>query len=191
MYLEFSPAFPPPPTFTPPVNESFARRGVDLTRRRYAWFISPGTMTDRIASPVLGPDQEYEKRRSARDDSVAQIRQDISARIRELSTDAVMMNEPLSPASVKDLVAFLSEIPFTKRPALYLLDNGNFRIVWKGADHEQAAFQFRGNNIVHCVFFFKRSAGQLRFNSETLVDLAPNVRQRYPSFAHLLNVSAA
>ncbi len=60
-------------------------------------------------------------------------------------------------------------------------------MIWKNADNEQAAFQFRGDNTVHCVFFFKRVSSQLPLSRETVIDLLPNLRQKYPSFARLLN----
>ena len=178
-----------PPAFPATVYEPVDGRAPDRARQKHVQSATSGTTTERVASPVLSPDQQYESLHSARSEAAAKIRRDIAARIRELVADAIMSNEPLSLGSVADLVAFLGETSFTKRPAIYLLDNGNFRAVWKGADNEQAAFQFRGNNIVHCVFFFKRAASQLPLNLETVVDLIPNLRSKYPSFARLLHAS--
>ena len=116
---------------------------------------------------------------------------EIWQRIAELASDARAANEPVSPASVSDLVTFLKQTPFTKRPAIFLLDNGNFRAVWKNPDNEQAAFQFRGDGVVHCVFFYKRNSGRLPLSRETLVDLMPNLREKYSSFQRLLDGRAA
>jgi hypothetical protein len=111
---------------------------------------------------------------------------DIRERIAELTADAREAGEPVSDASVDDLMAFLTETPFTRRPGVFLLDNGNFRVVWRNAANEQAAFQFRGGGVVHCVFFHKRDSDKLPLNQETLIDLMPNLRERYSSFERLL-----
>jgi len=115
----------------------------------------------------------------------------IRARVFELMQDARLTNEPLSQLSLADLTTFLEGTPFTKRPAIFLLDNGNFRAVWKNADNEQAAFQFRGDGVVHCVFFYRRASTKLPLSQETLVDLLPNLRDKYPSFERLLHDGAA
>jgi hypothetical protein len=193
MYLDTSSAFTPPPALppaSPAIYEPADSRGKHPTKpQKYVPSAESGATTDRVASPTLDPQQQYEKLRSARVKAGVQVYRDIAARVSELITDAVMTNEPVSQGSLKDLFAFLSDTPFTRRPAVYLLDNGNFRVVWKGPDNEQAAFQFRGNNIVHCVFFFRRAASQLPLNLETVVDLIPNLRSKYPSFARLLHAS--
>jgi hypothetical protein len=95
-------------------------------------------------------------------------------------------NEPFSHDSLSDLLLFMSQISFGRRPAIYLLDNGNFRAVWRNIENEQAALQFRGDDIVHCVFFLKRKAPRLPLNQETLIDVIPNVRARLIAFERLL-----
>ena len=192
MYLDTSSAFPPLQAFRPvppDIYEPGNGRGKNPIPQKHIPSVDSGATTERIASPALDPQQQYEKHRSTRIEAAGHMYRDIAARVSELITDAVMMSEPVSRGSLKDLFVFLSDTPFEKRPAVYLLDNGNFRAVWKGANNEQAAFQFRGNSIVHCVFFFKRAASQLPLNVETVVDLIPNLRAKYPNFAHLLNAS--
>ena len=110
---------------------------------------------------------------------------ELSARFNELIKDATADGEPVSLASLRDCLSFL-DMDFTKRPGIFLLDNGNFRLVWRNGENEQAAFQFRGRAVVHVVFFFKRPSADLPLSRETLVDLLPNVIQRRPDYAHLL-----
>ena len=63
----------------------------------------------------------------------------------------------ISTYSEKDLRSFLVSVEFTRRPYIALLDNGNFRVIWKNADREQIGMQFRGRGLVHYVLFALRS----------------------------------
>jgi hypothetical protein len=143
------------------------------------------TTETRLVAAAPDPKKEYVAKQNAKHDAQRQLSAEIEARLRELITDAVLASEPLSPESLADLRLFMSQVSFRRRPAIYLLDNGNFRAVWKNADNEQAAFQFRGGGIVHCVFFQKRAAPQLPLNRETLVDVIPKVRTRLSDFEPL------
>jgi hypothetical protein len=180
-------AFTPPPTIPPSIYEPSDRQGQDPAQRRRVQATGSGTADDRIGVLPLGPYQQYAKQRSTRYEAATQLRQDIEARIVDLVADAALAREPVAPASLKDLLTFLDSMAFSRRPAVFLLDNGNFRVVWKNVDNEQAAFQFHGDDTVHCVFFFKRMSSKLPLSRETLIELMPNLRQKYPSFARLLN----
>jgi hypothetical protein len=180
-------AFTPPPIIPPAIYEPSDRRGQDLAQQGRVQGTGSGTANDRIGVLPLGPYQTYARERPAQYEAAAQLRQDIEARIVDLVADAALASEPVSRASLKDLLTFLDSTAFSRRPAVFLLDNGNFRLVWKNADNEQAAFQFRGDNTVHCVFFFKRMSSQLPLSRETLIELMPNLREKYRSFARLLN----
>jgi hypothetical protein len=114
------------------------------------------------------------------------VRPEILNRIYKLQENAVEEGEPVSRESFIEMLDFLERVPFTRRPGLFLLDNGNFRAVWRTEDNEQAAFQFRGNAIVHCVFFYKRDSQALPLSRETVVDLVDRVATRRAEFAHIL-----
>ena len=146
---------------------------------------APTTETQFI-SPAPDPEKQYVAQHAARHVEYRQLYTEIGTRIRELLTEALLANEPFSQNSLSDLFLFMSQISFGRRPAIYLLDNGNFRTVWKNAENEQAALQFRGDDIVHCVFFLKRKAPRLPLNQETLIDVIPKVRARLIAFERLL-----
>jgi hypothetical protein len=192
MFLIDTPsACAPPPAIFEPAN----RRGKVGARPSVKNAVESSTgFAARIAkfddSPAIGNRQAGKKEEAAAL-AAAQVHQDIAARITELTSDATMANEPISQASLNDLLSFLSETRFSKRPAIFLLENGNFRAVWKAANKEQAAFQFRGKGVVHCVFFYKRASAQLPLNRETLIDVMPALREKYSSFEHLLNDSTS
>ena len=144
------------------------------------------TTEARLVTAAPEPEKQYAAQHAAKHEAYRQLNAEIEARLRELITDAVVAYEPYSPNSLSDLRLFMSQVSFRRRPAIYLLDNGNFRAVWKNAENEQAAFQLRGGGIVHCVFFLKRDTPQLPLSQETLVDLIPKVRARLNDFEHLL-----
>jgi hypothetical protein len=180
-------AITPPPTIPPAICELYDRRAQDQAHSGRVQATGAGTSNDRIGVIPFGSYQAYARHQSAQNEAAAQLRQNIEARIVDLVADAALASEPVSRASLKDLLTFLDSTTFSKRPAVFLLDNGNFRVVWKNADNEQAAFQFRGDGTVHCVFFFKRMSPQLPLSRETLIELIPNLRQKYRSFERLLN----
>ena len=84
------------------------------------------------------------------------------ARLKELAANEKI---EVSAGSGKDLRSFLSLMEITRRPYVALLDNGNFRAVWKNADGEQIGLQFRGRGIGHYVLFALRSSD--RFMAQT------------------------
>jgi hypothetical protein len=87
--------------------------------------------------------KEYAAKQDARHDVRRRLNAEIEARLEDLIVDALFANEPYSLESLSNLLTFMGEISFTRRPAIYLLDNGNFRAVWRNAENEQAAFQLR------------------------------------------------
>ena len=92
-------------------------------------------------------------------DQISAIRK-TNVRICDLKELAFEENIEISADSEKDLRSFLDSVEFTRRPYIALLDNGNFRAVWKNADREQIGLQFRGGGLVHYVFFALRSSGR-------------------------------
>jgi len=84
------------------------------------------------------------------------IRTEIESRLRELRTDAENSGEPFSDASLDDLWAFIDSFPNATRPAIFLLDNGNLRALWKNEAKEQVGLQFLGNGAVQFVIFSQR-----------------------------------
>ena len=146
---------------------------------------APTTETQFIR-PAPDPKEQYAAQHAAKHDAYRQLYAEIETRIREILTDALLANEPFLQDSLSDLRLFMSQLSFARRPAIYLLDNGNFRVVWKNAENEQAALQFRGRGIVHCVFFHKRKVPQLPLNQETLIDVIPKVRARLSDYEDLL-----
>ena len=63
-----------------------------------------------------------------------------------------------SEESERDLRLFLASVEFTRRPYIALLDNGNFRAIWRNANREQIGLQFRGHDLVQYVLFALRSS---------------------------------
>lgn len=177
-------AYSPPPALLEPA-ERRGSAGPRPTRPAIAKARSD-TSEARLVKPAPDPAAEYAALYAARHDANLRLQAGMVERIHELLMDALIEAEPFSHASLSDFLLFVNQVPFARRPAIYLLDNGNLRAVWKNAHNEQAAFQFRGHGIVHCVFFLKRNSPRLPLNRETLIDLIPQVRERLPAFKHLL-----
>jgi hypothetical protein len=115
-----------------------------------------GRLSD-MRSSYVDPLQNYVSKlledQRARGAALAQVHQ----RLATLKVQALLQEEPFSEASLADLIEFLRELPFVQRPALFLLDNGNLRAVWKNDWKEQIGLQFLGGQIVQFVIFSLRA----------------------------------
>ena len=112
--------------------------------------VASATTELRLVNPAPNPEKQYVAERASKHEVYRQINAELEMRLSDLVREAVWEREPWSQASLSDLRVFMSQISFRRRPSVYLLENGNFRAVWKNAENEQAAFQFRGNGIVQC-----------------------------------------
>ena len=75
------------------------------------------------------------------------------AELREYGDDeGVAINE----ASEKAFWNFIKFLPATREGALFLMDNGNFRVIWKGPDESHLALQFLGGREIQYVIFKRR-----------------------------------
>ncbi|MBB5224514.1 hypothetical protein HNP73_004485 [Amaricoccus macauensis] len=99
-------------------------------------------------------------------------------RLQELKEVAAEEGHVVSLASEKGLKAFLAAIPFTKRPYITLLDNGNVRAFWEDkAAGEQVGLQFLGGDQVQYVIFARR-AGQGYIARNAGRDLVTNMESQ-------------
>src|SRR5205823_14499104 len=80
----------------------------------------------------------------------------IEDRLRELHVDAQVEGEAFSEESVSDLRRFIQSVGVTNRPAIFLLDNGNIRALWRSTDSQQVGLQFLGGRRVQFVIFSLR-----------------------------------
>ena len=78
------------------------------------------------------------------------------SRIEELREYGEEDGVTISPASEKDFWAFVKSLPAARDGALFLMENGNFRLVWQGSDESHLGLQFLGDRIVEYVIFKRR-----------------------------------
>jgi hypothetical protein len=81
---------------------------------------------------------------------------DAKRRIDELETLAVDESVDFSKASAVDANRFLKTCANMRKPSIFLLGNGNLRVLWTKNQTEQVGLQFRGNGIIQFVFFVRR-----------------------------------
>jgi hypothetical protein len=124
-------------------------------------------MTDRASASLGfedGPPSAGRLSSAARDE--------IEQRLGFLKSEAREAGDSVNEASEQDLRTFIDAETFSRVPNLYLVDNGNFRAVWKGPSGEQIGLQFLGGGTVQFVIFARRtdtpeivrSAGRDSFN---------------------------
>jgi hypothetical protein len=111
----------------------------------------------------------------------------IDNRLVELRIDALVDGEPFSEASALDLRQFVRSVGVTKRPGIFLLDNGNVRALWRGTDGQQVGLQFLGSGSVQFVIFSQRERPRMMMR-EAGVDstIETRVRVMRDQISHLL-----
>lgn len=90
------------------------------------------------------------------------INEQMQNRVRELHIDALRSQDPFSEASFNDLKQLIGTVRLTRRPSIFLLDNGNLRALWKNDANEQVGLQFLGRGAVQFVMFAKRPTFMMR-----------------------------
>ena len=70
------------------------------------------------------------------------------ARISELQECAADEEIPLNPSSLDDLQEWVDSTPLVEDPNIFLLDNGNFRIIKTGASGSQFGIEFLGSRKI-------------------------------------------
>ena len=119
----------------------------------FAWpreFLQTGTDTGIVAFASVVTDYATDF------SDTIYMRRTLETRIEDLKRIADDEGIEVSNDSERDLWLFLNSVRFTRRPYIVLLDNGNFRAIWKNADHEQIGLQFRGAHQIQYVLFALR-----------------------------------
>lgn len=117
---------------------------------------SAASLTDLAAEPYVEASDQYARRQGDIAEKRVKALHAAKARIQKLKSDARIEGHSVSSASEDDLVAFLNDHAFTRRPFITLLDNGNLRALWRSDAGEQIGIQFRGGKEVQYVFFARR-----------------------------------
>lgn len=78
------------------------------------------------------------------------------ARIMELREAGEEEGIEVNESSERDFWAFIRVLPAIREGALFLMENGNFRVIWKGPDESHLGLQFLGNREIQYVIFKRR-----------------------------------
>ncbi len=85
------------------------------------------------------------------------VREAYSLRIEELKGYALEDEIEVNPASELDFWTFVESTLLANEAALFLMDNGNLRTVWKGGKGGHVGIQFFGDQQVEYVIFKRRA----------------------------------
>src|ERR1700747_119219 len=111
--------------FTPVIFEPSDRRGITLPNppmhRNYVDDSSTPVLDDGSESPLKKYFIQAALQRALQQKTAGQIED----RLRELGVEALANSEAISDASIRDLRDFIRSMGATKRPGIFLLDNGN------------------------------------------------------------------
>jgi hypothetical protein len=172
-----------PYTFPAAIHRSAERR--IYSANLYPANSSPSSILDEVR-PAPNPENVYKADQANKKAIYFQLKETLFENVAELVKEAEWAGDPVSQASLSDLRSFVEQISFFQSPSIYLLDNGNFRMIWKNSANEQAAIQFRGDDLAHCVFFLRHTTPRPFLSRETLVDTLPRARAKLVNLEHLL-----
>ena len=85
-----------------------------------------------------------------------EVREAYSSRIEELRGYALEDEIEIREESERDFWEFVNSTSSTNKAGLFLLENGNFRAVWKDGNGGHVAIQFLGDGQTECVIFKPR-----------------------------------
>lgn len=86
----------------------------------------------------------------------------LAERLRELSFLALEDGIRPSVDSLRDMKAFLASTSRISRPAIFLQDSGNYRVIWRNVKKEQVAIQFMGSESAQFVIFKEATNGMMK-----------------------------
>ena len=87
------------------------------------------------------------------------VRQAYFLRIEELKGYAIEDDIEVNSESERDFHHFTNSTSLRSEAALFLMDNGNLRAVWKDANGGHVGIQFLGKQQAECVIFNQRVEG--------------------------------
>ncbi|MCY4379602.1 MAG: hypothetical protein OXC39_07255 [Candidatus Dadabacteria bacterium] len=84
------------------------------------------------------------------------IRRSYLSRIKFLREEATAEGVIFNKDSERDFWTFIELVPFVRRGSLFLMDNGDLRIVWDDDEDNLLGVQFLGNSLARYVVFKRR-----------------------------------
>ena len=102
-------------------------------------------------------------------------------RIEALRSDAVLDGFAVNETSERDFWSFVKSVPFGIKAQVVLVDNGNLRAIWDGADGSHIGLQFLGDRMVQYVIFRQRR-GSRHISRVAGRDTFDGVRQQLRTF---------
>ena len=117
-----------------------------------SWIIS----INLIARPIdLGSVVLWED--DAKVKATWEVRHSYASRIEFLQEEATAEGVTLNKDSERDFWTFIKLIPFVRRGSLFLMDNGDLRVVWDDDEDNLLGLQFLGNSLARYVVFKRRT----------------------------------
>ena len=86
-----------------------------------------------------------------------EVRRGYASRIEFLREEANMENITFNKDSEQDLWKFIKSTQSNKRGSLFLMDNGDLRVVWDDDENNLVGLQFLGNSLARYVIFKRRT----------------------------------
>lgn len=86
-----------------------------------------------------------------------EVRRYYASRIEFLRGEASIENVIFNKDSERDFWKFIKSTQFNKRGSLFLMDNGDLRVVWDDDEDNLVGLQFLGNSLARYVIFKRRT----------------------------------
>ena len=120
----------------------------------------------QVTPSVLSPADVYHAVVMSRAQNRERTREKLLQRGRDLLKVGPEDGIKIQEASWRDFVEMVNTTDFASMPALVLLENGNFRAVWRGDGSTQAGLQFLGDGAIQYALItgdrYEYAAGRVR-----------------------------
>ena len=90
-------------------------------------------------------------------EAIREVHRSYASRIEFLREEATVESMTFNKDSERDFWTFIGSIPFVRRGNLFLMDNGDLRVVWDDDEDNLVGLQFLGNSLARYVIFKRRA----------------------------------
>lgn len=147
-----------------------ATKGMDryydtsYTEKTYSHF-GAGSLNSELATSLIVSPIDLESvvvwEDDAKGKATKEVRHSYASRIEFLQEEAVIEGVTFNKNSERDFWEFIESIPFVRRGGLFLMDNGDLRVVWDDEEDNLVGLQFLGNFLARYVIFKRRAKDEL------------------------------
>ena len=125
------------------------------------WHFDAASYSSELGTNLIPAPIDFESlviwEKHAKIRATKEVRHSYASRIEFLQEEAIIEGVTFNKDSERDFWTFIDSIPFVRRGSLFLMDNGDLRVVWDDDEGNLVGLQFLGNSLARYVVFKRRA----------------------------------